>query len=283
MEKQVKDSPARSTNLDRIKYVAFILSFYTYFAGALYFYGMMSSLGFRGASLDSIFSPLVYSQYFVADILSKTFILQDLKVLFFPLQNTLIVTVLIFATALLIHYKVWEKLSLKINRRRQIKEPLVKRNLPLASLLTFPLVYFGQLLTLVALLVLLSLIALPLFTPYSMGEIAGRKILEHNNGEVCKNFDWNSEEYNAKNIVLSCDRIRVTKSGKSVIGSVIHTDQKFVYAVTNDLLIRVKDDQVVSCAAKQFKQEKQALKQQNSELTSMSCEELYLLNSEGTM
>lgn len=282
MEKQVKDSPVRSTNLDRIKYVAFVLSFYTYFAGALYFYGMMSSLGFRGASLDSIFSPLVYSQYFVADILSKTFILQDLKVLFFPLQNTLIVTVLIFATALLIHYKVWEKLSVKINRRRQIKEPLVRRNLPLASLLTFPLVYFGQLLTLVALLVLLSLIAIPLFTPYSMGEIAGRKILEHNNGEVCKNFDWNSEEYKAKNIVLSCDRIRVTKSGKSVTGSVIHTDQKFVYAVTNDLLIRVKDDQVVSCAAKQFKQEKQALKQQNRELTSMSCEELYLPNSEGT-
>ena len=242
----------------------------------------MSSLGFRGASLDSIFSPLVYSQYFVADILSKTFILQDLKVLFFPLQNTLIVTVLIFATALLIHYKVWEKLSVKINRKRQIKEPLVKRNLPLASLLTFPLVYFGQLLTLVALLVLLSLIAIPLFTPYSMGEIAGRKILEHNNGEVCKNFDWNSEEYEAKNIVLSCDRIRVTKSGKSVIGSVIHTDQKFIYAVTNDLLIRVKDDQVVSCAAKQFKQEKQTLKQQNKELTSMSCEELYLPNSEGT-
>lgn len=282
MEKQVKDTPVRSTNLDRIKYVAFVLSFYTYFAGALYFYGMMSSLGFRGASLDSIFSPLVYSQYFVADILSKTFILQDLKVLFLPLQNTLIVTVLIFATALLIHYKVWGKISVKVNRRRKIKEPLVKRNLPLASLLTFPLVYFGQLLTLVALLVLLSLIAIPLFTPYSMGEIAGRKILEHNNGEVCKNFDWNSKEYEAKNIVLSCDRIRVTKSGKSVIGSVIHTDQKFVYAVTNDLLIRVKDDQVVSCAAKQFKQEKQTLKQQNRELISMSCEELYLPNSEGT-
>ncbi|TOY95091.1 hypothetical protein [Vibrio fluvialis] len=282
MEKQVKDTPVHSTNLDRIKYVTFVLSFYTYFAGALYFYGMMSSLGFRGASLDSIFSPLVYSQYFVADILSKTFILQDLKVLFLPLQNTLIVTVLIFATALLIHYKVWEKISVKVNRRRKIKEPLVKRNLPLASLLTFPLVYFGQLLTLVALLVLLSLIAIPLFTPYSMGEIAGRKILEHNNGEVCKNFDWNSKEYEAKNIVLSCDRIRVTKSGKSVIGSVIHTDQKFVYAVTNDLLIRVKDDQVVSCAAKQFKQEKQTLKQQNREVISMSCEELYLPNSEGT-
>ncbi|EMI4223261.1 hypothetical protein V6439_002375 [Vibrio parahaemolyticus] len=280
-ENTTKAEIVHSTKLERLKYTIFILSFYTYFAGALYFYGMMSSLGFKGASLDSVFSPLVYSQYFAADILSKTFILRDFKALLFPLNTALIVTSLVFVSALVIHFKLWERVSSQVGKKYKYKKPLVRKNLPMMSLLTFPMMYLGQLLTVAALVSLISMMAIPLFAPYVMGESAGKKILERNNGEVCRSFDWKSEEYKTKNIVLSCERIRVNKSGKTVSGTVIHTDPKFVYAITNDLLIRVKDDQVISCTTKQYKKEKKvgSLALEN-EVNPISCEELYLSSSE---
>lgn len=281
-EKLVTDSNTKSnsTKLERLRYVVFTLAFYIYVAGALYFYGLMDALGFKGASLDSVFSPLVYSQYFIVDIFSKTIIFQWVDLLLLPLVNSTIITGFVLLAALTLKFKLWEKVPDKLKIDTKKPTSWLKGKPLIAALMTFPVVYLSHIFVIAIFIVLLSFITIPLIAPYSMGSLAAQKIVEHNDGKVCKEFDWGSDQYKSKSIVLSCERIKVNKSGDSVIGSVIHTDQKYLYALTNNLLFRIKNDQVTSCITKQHNVNKDSkIKNEEEGKESKSCEDLYLLSS----
>ncbi len=280
-ENFVKDNNTKSnsTKLERLRYVVFTLAFYIYVAGALYFYGLMDALGFKGASLDSVFSPLVYSQYFIVDIFSNAIMFQWLELLLLPILNSAIITGFVLVAALAIKFKLWKKVPDKLKKDLNKPTSWLKGKPVISALMTFPLVYFSHLVVIAIFVALLSFVTIPLIAPYTMGSIAAQKIVEQNDGNVCKEFDWDSEQYKSKSIVLSCERIQVNKSGDSVRGSVIHTDQKYLYALTNNLLFRIKDNQVTSCITKQHNVNKDSnIKAQEEKNEFKSCEDLYLLS-----
>ncbi len=248
--KSTKNNYNRSTKLARISYAFFAISTYIYASGALFFYGLMEELGFAGASLDSMFSPLVYSQYYIANIFSKAIILQGVDLLLFPLKNTFMLALLILFALVLIKLGIVEsafnKSTFSLNKESMTDKPVK------TSLVAFFGLYFSQLLAFASFIALLSFIALPIILPYSMGVQEAQKRIEHNNGTVCKEFNWSSDEYKDKNIILSCSRIRINKDGETISGSIIHSDQKFYYVLANHLLLRMKDGQILSCVTKQY-------------------------------
>ncbi|MBL4266707.1 hypothetical protein H8F11_13565 [Vibrio fluvialis] len=288
-QKSIDNTCNHSTKLERIKYTLFALTLYIYASGALFFYGFMGRLGFEGASLDSIFSPLVYSQLYIANIFSKAMLGLGLDFLVFPVKTTLLVAIVTFFTALLIKKNILssaaDKLKSKITPESLANSPIK------LSLFVVPTFYVSQLFLFFLFVVLLSFIAIPLFLPYSLGAKEAKALVEKDGGKVCKEFDWSSDKYKNENIVLSCERIRVNKHGDTITGSIIHTDQKFSYVLTDNLLLRMKDGQVQSCVTKQYnsthvkddknnskdaKDAKDSTDQTKESTELKTCEELYL-------
>ncbi|XDF80102.1 hypothetical protein AAFX60_017135 [Aliivibrio fischeri] len=275
------ENPTKSTKLERIRYCIFFGSFYVYLSGALYFYGYMGKLGFKGASLDSIFSPLVFSQYFFSEIFTKAFIIQGANLLLFPLDNSLIITSLLILFAIAIKLKVLDKLSLKMtsiaNNLKNPEKSFIQRNPIISAFLAFPVVYLGQAASFILFLFLSIFIMLPLYIPYNAGAISAKNMTETNNGMVCNGFNWNEDKYKNEDIILSCERIRVNKNGDNISGTVIHSDSKYLYVNTNHLLLRVKDENVVTCTNKQRNQmKKEATIENLGENSFKNCNELYL-------
>ncbi len=264
------DNSVRSTNLERMKYIIFAVSFYIYVAGALYFYGLMNTLGFTGASLDSIFSPLVYSQRFVSDLFS-TALVQGIYILIAPLKLTSVITLLAVFMAFLIKFQVWKLVPKKLSPSAESTKAFFKKSPVISSLLTFPIFYLGHLAMFVALISILTLVAIPLMLPYSMGTVSANHLVNLNEGKVCEKFDWSSEEYKDQKIILSCERVNIGRNNETVTGSIIHTDQKYAYVVTNDVLFRIKDGKISSCVVKQHNNENIVNKDQTNKPTSDPC------------
>jgi hypothetical protein len=121
-----------------------------------------------------------------------------------------------------------------------------------------------------------------------MGTLEAKARIEKDNGKVCKEFDWTSDKYKNESIILSCERIRINKYGDTITGRIIHTDQKFSYVLTDNLLLRMKDGQVQSCVTKQYnsthvkddknnsKDAKDSTDQTNESTELKTCEDLYL-------
>lgn len=239
----------------------------------------MGELGFKGASLDSIFSPLVFSQNFLGEVFSKAFITNDvLNLLLFPLKNSIFITSIIILFSLVIKFKLWDKLPRRlkpISRSNNESKGIIERNPIISAFLSFPIIYITHISGLIIIISLSVFVFLPLNIPYHMGEIAAQKQIEFNNGKVCNQFDWKSEKYKNENIILSCYKIRINDHGDSVWGSVIHSDSKYLYVMTNYFFLRVKDDQVISCVNKQRNQNiKNDIKTTNNE-EYQTCDELF--------
>ncbi|HHF0511369.1 TPA: hypothetical protein ACPHTW_004079 [Vibrio antiquarius] len=264
------DNSVRSTNLERMKYIIFAVSFYIYVAGALYFYGLMNTLGFKGASLDSIFSPLVYSQRFVSDLFS-TALVQGIYILLAPLKLTSLITLLAVCMALLIKFQIWKLVPKKLSPSAESTKTFFRKSPVISSFLTFPIFYLGHLATFVALISILSLVAIPLMLPYSMGTVSANNLVNLNEGKICEKFDWSSEEYKDQKIVLSCERVNTGRNNETVTGSIIHTDQKYAYVITNDVLFRIKDGKIASCVVKQHNSENVVNKDQTNKPISDPC------------
>ena len=96
----------------------------------------------------------------------------------------------------------------------------------------------------------LSFAATFLIAPYQMGTVSAKEWINLNEGKICETIDWSSDEYSHNELVLSCERV-VTSNGYTVVGSIVHTDQKYAYVIINDVLFRMQGRKIVSCVAKQ--------------------------------
>lgn len=286
IQKPIDKTGNRSTNLERIKYTIFAITLYIYASGALFFYGFMGRLGFEGASLDSIFSPLVYSQLYLDNIFSKAMLSLGFGFLLIPLKTTILVAIVTFVTALLIKHKILDSAASKI--KVKFKPEHLANSPTKLSLFVVPTFYLSQVFLLFSIIFLLSITALSLILPYSLGAKEAIELINKDNGKVCKEFNWTSDEYKNENIILSCERIRISKYGDTITGRIIHTDQKFSYVLTDNLLLRMKDGQVQSCVTKQYnsthvkdnknnsKDAKDSTDQTKESTELKTCEELYL-------
>ncbi len=232
----------------------YLCSFYIYLSGALYFYGYMGEIGFSGASLDSIFSPLIYSQVFLGEIFSKALLANLSTLLVFPLEISLIVTGLCVFFVIVYNCKVWKKLTLKPQlylSSKKHEKPLIERKPVMSALFVFPIVYFSHLACFAVIVVLSAIVMIPLYFPYQMGSLSAQSFLARDEGEVCEKLSWDLPEYRNQKMILSCEKIPVDVEPGLVSGVIIHSDSKYMYMVTNEFLLRIKSGKVASCVSKQ--------------------------------
>lgn len=250
-----KNTTTKKTLFDHIASYNFIYlcSFYIYFSGALYFYGYMGEIGFSGASLDSIFSPLIYSQVFLGEVFNKALLANLSVLLLFPLEVSLIATSIFVLFAIAFKYKVLKSFFSKVNKLccKKNEKTLLERNPVISALLTFPIVYFGHLASFMAVVLLSAVVVVPLYFPYKVGSLSAQAFVTTDDGKVCKNISWDLPKYQDQKIVLSCETIPLNIPQGQVSGVIIHSDSKYMYMVTNNFLLRVKDGNVASCISKQ--------------------------------
>lgn len=237
-------------NLDLVKYIIFVVSFYTYIAGALYFYGRMDGFGFEGASINSVFAPLVYSLQLISDIFSNVSKV-ELADLLVVIRASLLPTLVLVPVALLVQYRVWRKIPSRFKAKLKMAKPSLDDVPVIMALLMCPIYLLVFMFSMLVLLSASSVVALFLAIPYSVGSASAQAMLENQNGVVCRKFNWNDAEYRRKDVIPGCERVRIGNEGDFITGSVIHSDQDYAYVHTNHLLVTVKDGNVVSCSKKQ--------------------------------
>ncbi|MGR5414116.1 hypothetical protein ACPV52_15340 [Vibrio astriarenae] len=284
-QKDRKEVASTSTKLDKIKYTVFVVSFYVYVSGALYFYGLMNSLGFSGASLDSIFSPLIYSQYFLAGIVNEIVSEPSTGLLWISLKKSVFLWVVLLCIAVIYKYRaevieITSKMPApNLNNGRCIKK-FIQESPIISALISFPILVISYFFVIIAFIWSLSIITIFLMLPYFSGLKAGPQLIEQNEGKICQTLDWSAEEHQGRGIILSCERIKISDNGDYLIGSVLHSDQKYAYVIANEFLVKVKNGQVVSCLEKQ-KNTNEKSKAEDSDgsydegSASLSCDVLY--------
>ncbi|MGE4260026.1 hypothetical protein [Shewanella sp.] len=239
----IKEPPRpKSSILDIVKYIVFAVSFYTYFSGALFFYGYMNGMGFDGVSLDSLFSPLIYSNHFIIALINEFYKTDVLHILYKQAPQLLLFPVLVFCILLL--------LGNSSKTKSNLREVLLKNKIA-SAILSYPIIVASYLLTWYGTLFIGATVLVPLYIPYQVGVINAKKLLENDNGVVCKSMNWNDNNHKDKKIVLSCDRVKVGNHSKSVYGKIMFTDSRYIYMNTNYLILRLNGNRVVSCANKQ--------------------------------
>ena len=260
MENTTKVSDTKSTKLDKFKYIIFILSFYVYLSGALYFYSYMNSMGFKGASLESIFLPLTFSQEFFSHLSLKLIIEDAFNLMLLPLTNSLIATSLMLLLAFIIKLNNLNKIDFNLSfiGNNKLDKSTIKKKPFKFAFITFPVFYLGQGLSYIMFIFLTVFIVVPLYIPHVYGKIAAQEFITKDNGIICKKIDDNNN-YKIGDIILSCDRVIIDDLKKPLLGKIIHSDSNFLYVVTNHLLLRIKDKQIVSCIKKQRFDEKSKL------------------------
>ncbi len=248
---------------DRAKFVVPLLIAYLYASGRLYFDVYMEKIGFSGASLDGVLSPVTYSfasfSSFAMNFLSVDYRNYAIHILTPSLIGAFVIIVLVCSIRFRWKSKRVGRINSKggvgvDNERENIFEWFVSKYWIALSLASFPFVWLLYFIVLIVFSMVLALALLPFAVPVISGVNDAEKYLAKNNGVVCSSFDWEDEEMLKRNLVLACERLYASENGKSVVllGDTIHADSGFIYFVTNDALYRINNNkEVVTKSVKQ--------------------------------
>jgi hypothetical protein len=246
-----------------------LLVAYLYASGRLYFDAYMDRLGFSGAGLDGVLSPVSYAVIAFSSF-AESFIKIDyweyaLSIVSPSLFIACSLSVLIISVRCRLLTKVKEWLQSKAGREREGRssktdiDSFISKYWVALSVATFPaaLLFYFCVLFLVTVASVLAL--LPFAIPILAGVNDANEYLLGKAGNVCVELDWSSKEYSGKNVVLGCENIFVVKGEDTITlkGKTLHVDSGFIYFSTNNALYRIsKNRDVITKSLKQRREDK---------------------------